>query len=100
MFKVIKKYHHYKFYYSYFQHFNIIYIHIKHKNNVAGSIRRRYRRSLSQSNDTAVEIRDVSASWIGDPNFLALKSISLRIRRGKLCAIIGAVGSGKVKLII
>ncbi|CAH2267214.1 jg2942 [Pararge aegeria aegeria] len=60
-----------------------------------GSIDRRYRRSLSLSNDTAVEIREVSASWTGDPNFLALKNISLRIRKGKLCAIIGAVGSGK-----
>ncbi|CAG9575807.1 unnamed protein product [Danaus chrysippus] len=68
-------------------------------NGVNGSIRRRYRRSLSQSNDTAVEIRDVSASWIADPNFLALKSISLRIRRGKLCAIIGAVGSGKSSIL-
>ncbi|XP_023934406.1 ATP-binding cassette sub-family C member 4 [Bicyclus anynana] len=63
-----------------------------------GSIRR-YRRSLSLSNDTAVEIRDVSASWTGDPNFLALKNISLRIRQGKLCAIIGAVGSGKSSIL-
>ncbi|XP_045455242.1 ATP-binding cassette sub-family C member 4-like [Melitaea cinxia] len=60
-----------------------------------GSIRRKFRRSLSTSNDTVVEVHDVSASWTGDPNFLALKNISLRIRKGKLCAIIGAVGSGK-----
>ncbi|XP_045760841.1 ATP-binding cassette sub-family C member 4-like [Maniola jurtina] len=64
-----------------------------------GSIGRRYRRSLSLSNDTAVEIREVSASWTGDPNFLALKNISLRLRRGKLCAIIGAVGSGKSSIL-
>ncbi|CAK1599798.1 unnamed protein product [Parnassius mnemosyne] len=63
-----------------------------------GSLRseRKFRRSLSQPNcDIAVELRDVSASWTDDPNFLALKNISVRIRKGKLCAIIGAVGSGK-----
>lgn len=48
------------------------------------------------SSDIAVEIRDVSASWTGDPNMLALKNISMRLRKGKLCAIIGPVGAGKV----
>ncbi|CAH2068593.1 unnamed protein product, partial [Iphiclides podalirius] len=59
-----------------------------------------FRRSLSQPCfDMAVELRDVSASWTGDPNFLALKNISVRIRKGKLCAIIGAVGSGKSSIL-
>lgn len=48
------------------------------------------------SSDIAVELRDVSASWTGDPNMLALKNISMRLRKGKLCAIIGPVGAGKV----
>ncbi|KPI93322.1 putative multidrug resistance-associated protein lethal(2)03659 [Papilio xuthus] len=61
---------------------------------------RKFRRSLSQPNyDLAVELRDVSASWTGDPNFLALKNISVRIRKGKFCAIIGAVGSGKSSIL-
>ncbi|CAH0722571.1 unnamed protein product, partial [Brenthis ino] len=68
-------------------------------NEINGSVGRKFRRSLSQSNDTAVEIRDVSASWTGDPEFLALKNISVRIRKGKLCAIIGAVGSGKSSIL-
>ncbi|XP_047540734.1 ATP-binding cassette sub-family C member 4-like [Vanessa atalanta] len=68
-------------------------------NGVNGSVGRKYRRSISLSNDTVVEIRDVSASWTGDPNFMALKNISMRIRKGKLCAIIGAVGSGKSSIL-
>ncbi|XP_045508072.1 ATP-binding cassette sub-family C member 4-like [Colias croceus] len=61
---------------------------------------RRLRRSISHpGGDSIVEVRDVSASWTGDPNFLALKNISFRIRKGKLCAIIGAVGSGKSSIL-
>ncbi|XP_026324225.1 multidrug resistance-associated protein 4-like [Hyposmocoma kahamanoa] len=57
---------------------------------------KRYRRSMSMSsNDIAVELRDVCASWTGDPNMLALKNVSMRLRKGKLCAIIGPVGAGK-----
>ncbi|XP_059049067.1 ATP-binding cassette sub-family C member 4-like [Achroia grisella] len=64
------------------------------------SLEPKFVRSISQPGpDIAVEVRDVSASWTGDPNFLALKNISLRVRKGKLCAIIGAVGSGKSSLL-
>ncbi|KAG6463316.1 hypothetical protein O3G_MSEX013801 [Manduca sexta] len=56
-------------------------------------------RSMSHFDDAAVQIHDVSASWTGDPNFLALKNISLRLRKGKLCAIIGPVGSGKSSIL-
>ncbi|XP_041974693.1 ATP-binding cassette sub-family C member 4-like [Aricia agestis] len=59
----------------------------------------RFRRSLSVSNDLAVELRDVSSSWTGDANFLALRNVSVRLRRGKLCAIIGSVGSGKSSIL-
>nr|UEO57357.1 ABCC3 [Conogethes punctiferalis] len=60
----------------------------------------RFRRSISQpAGDTMVELRDVSASWTGDPTFCAIKNLSLRLRRGKLCAVIGAVGSGKSSLL-
>ncbi|KAM3966701.1 LOW QUALITY PROTEIN: ATP-binding cassette subfamily C member 4-like [Aphomia sociella] len=64
------------------------------------SVDRKYIRSLSQpAMDIVVELRDVSASWTEDTNFLALKNVSMRIRRGKLCAIIGAVGSGKSSIL-
>lgn len=53
------------------------------------------RKSVSVTSDFAIEVRDVSASWTGDPNLQALKNISLRMRKGKLCAVIGSVGSGK-----
>ncbi|KAM3966456.1 LOW QUALITY PROTEIN: ATP-binding cassette subfamily C member 4-like [Aphomia sociella] len=64
------------------------------------SIERKFVRSISQpAGDIALEVRDVSASWTGDPNFLALKNVSMRLRKGKLCAIIGAVGSGKSSIL-
>ncbi|KAI8429862.1 hypothetical protein MSG28_000362 [Choristoneura fumiferana] len=56
---------------------------------------RKFRRSISHQDDTVIDIRDVSASWTNDPNFQALKNITLRLRKGKLCAIIGSVGCGK-----
>ncbi|KAJ2946420.1 hypothetical protein O0L34_g12459 [Tuta absoluta] len=56
-------------------------------------------RSMSHANETAVELRGVTASWTNDPNFCALKNVSLRVRKGKLCAVIGAVGSGKSSLL-
>ncbi|XP_013195380.2 ATP-binding cassette sub-family C member 4 isoform X2 [Amyelois transitella] len=59
----------------------------------------KFRRSMSMPGEFAVEVRDVTASWTGDPNMLALKNISFRLRRGKLCAIIGAVGSGKSSIL-
>nr|AIB06823.1 ABCC3 [Spodoptera exigua] len=56
-------------------------------------------RSISYQEDSALVLHDVSASWTGDPNMMALKNISMRIRKGKLCAIIGAVGSGKSSIL-
>lgn len=54
--------------------------------------------SLSLS-EYAVELNNASASWISakEPSEMTLKNISLRVRRNKLCAIIGPVGSGKVR---
>ncbi|XP_053601473.1 ATP-binding cassette sub-family C member 4-like [Plodia interpunctella] len=59
----------------------------------------KFRRSISVPSEFAVEVREVSASWTGDSNMMALKNISFRLRRGKLCAIIGAVGSGKSSIL-
>ncbi|XP_048004522.1 ATP-binding cassette sub-family C member 4-like [Leguminivora glycinivorella] len=56
---------------------------------------KKFNRSVSLLDDVAVDVRDVSASWTDDPNFQALKNITLRIRKGKLCAVIGSVGCGK-----
>lgn len=54
------------------------------------------------SSDYLVELNKVCASWTGSdvPAAMTLKNISLRIRKGKLCAIIGPVGSGKVMTIL
>ncbi|CAH0600504.1 unnamed protein product [Chrysodeixis includens] len=54
----------------------------------------------SQS-DYPIEINRVSASWIGSdkPEDVTLKNISMRVRKGKLCAVIGPVGSGKTSLL-
>ncbi|XP_021200213.3 ATP-binding cassette sub-family C member 4 [Helicoverpa armigera] len=59
----------------------------------------KFARSVSYQDDTALVVHDVSASWTGDPNALALKNISMRLRKGKLCGIIGAVGSGKSSIL-
>nr|AKC34056.1 ABCC3 protein [Spodoptera litura] len=59
----------------------------------------KFTRSVSYQEDTALVLHDVSASWTGDPNMMALKNISMRLRKGKLCAIIGAVGSGKSSIL-
>ncbi|CAH2099924.1 unnamed protein product [Euphydryas editha] len=44
-----------------------------------------------------VELSGVSASWDASksPEEMTLKNITMHLRRGKLCAIIGSVGSGK-----
>lgn len=54
---------------------------------------------MSAESDYSIELLKVSASWVGskDPSEQSLKNINLRLRRGKLCAVIGPVGSGKVR---
>ncbi|XP_072936018.1 ATP-binding cassette sub-family C member 4-like [Epargyreus clarus] len=49
----------------------------------------------------SIELSDMSASWTNsqDPSEMSLKNISMRIRKGKLCAVIGPVGSGKSSLL-
>lgn len=48
--------------------------------------------------DYPIEISKVNAVWTDakGADDLTLRNLSLRLRRGKLCAIIGPVGSGKV----
>nr|ASU47347.1 ABCC2 [Cnaphalocrocis medinalis] len=55
----------------------------------------------SKASEYAVEIMGVTASWNADsgPKDATLKNLSVRIRRGKLCAVIGPVGSGKTSLL-
>lgn len=45
--------------------------------------------------DVGILIQNVNASWIDDGP-LTLNQLNLQIPKGKLCAIIGSVGSGKV----
>nr|QLH55672.1 mutant ABCC2_R1 protein [Plutella xylostella] len=53
------------------------------------------------TSEFAVELNDVSASWggEGDKDEHTLRGVSMRVRRGKLAAIIGPVGSGKSSLL-
>ncbi|KPI93323.1 Multidrug resistance-associated protein 4 [Papilio xuthus] len=55
--------------------------------------------SLNTPFENAVEVYGVSASWTNSKDRLTLKNISMRLRKGKLCAIIGPVGSGKSSLL-
>ncbi|CAH0722564.1 unnamed protein product, partial [Brenthis ino] len=48
--------------------------------------------------DVGIYIQDVSASWT-DGGPITLRNINLSIPKGKLCAIIGSVGSGKSSIL-
>ncbi|KAI5634801.1 ABC transporter domain-containing protein [Phthorimaea operculella] len=50
------------------------------------------------SSTYAIEVNGVSASWTNSEE-KTLKNVTLRVRRGKSCAIIGPVGSGKSSLL-
>ncbi|XP_060810578.1 ATP-binding cassette sub-family C member 4 isoform X2 [Amyelois transitella] len=50
--------------------------------------------SLPVSSDVGILIQDVSASWT-DNGPVTLKNLNITVPKGKLCAIIGSVGSGK-----
>ncbi|KPJ13568.1 ABC transporter C family member 12 [Papilio machaon] len=55
--------------------------------------------SVNAPFEYAVEMYGVSASWSKSNDKMTLKNISMRLRKGKLCAIIGPVGSGKSSLL-
>ncbi|KAG6461030.1 hypothetical protein O3G_MSEX012378 [Manduca sexta] len=58
-------------------------------------------RRESLAGQYAIELNRISASWTTstDPADLTLRNISLRLGAGKLCAIIGPVGSGKSSIL-
>ncbi|XP_037300590.1 LOW QUALITY PROTEIN: multidrug resistance-associated protein 4 [Manduca sexta] len=64
------------------------------------SIEQNQRRE-SLAGQYAIELNRISASWTTstDPADLTLRNISLRLGAGKLCAIIGPVGSGKSSIL-
>lgn len=84
---------------SYSQKTEILPTDFNSSNNLVKRNNSRLLRRMSHLDDTAVVLHDVSASWTGDPNFLAIKNISMKLRKGKLCVIIGAVGSGKSSIL-
>lgn len=55
----------------------------------------------SNLSEYPIKLNKVSASWTAEENSadMTLKNISMRIRKGKLCAVIGPVGSGKVRFL-
>lgn len=50
---------------------------------------------VTVSPDTGVLLQDVCANWTEDGP-ITLRNLNLTVPKGKLCAIIGSVGSGKV----
>ncbi|XP_061382806.1 ATP-binding cassette subfamily C member 4 isoform X2 [Danaus plexippus] len=50
------------------------------------------------SNDVGILIQNVSASWTEDGP-ITLRNINITVPKGKLCAIIGSVGSGKSSIL-
>ncbi|CAK1548553.1 unnamed protein product [Leptosia nina] len=54
--------------------------------------------TMTVSSDVGVLIQDVSANWI-EGGSVTLRNINISIPKGKLCAIIGAVGSGKSSIL-
>ncbi|XP_072936015.1 ATP-binding cassette sub-family C member 4-like [Epargyreus clarus] len=50
--------------------------------------------AVSLSPEVGIQIQDVSARWT-ENGPMTLKNLNLTVPKGKLCAIIGAVGSGK-----
>lgn len=54
--------------------------------------------TLPLSPELGIQIQDVSASW-SDKGTVTLRNINLSVPKGKLCAIIGSVGSGKVGIV-
>lgn len=49
--------------------------------------------SIEQTGDKAIVVKNVRADWV--PETSLLKNFSLEVKPGKLCAIVGPVGSGK-----
>ncbi|XP_052753897.1 ATP-binding cassette sub-family C member 4-like [Galleria mellonella] len=54
-----------------------------------------------EGTDMVVELSGVTASWLNETPIeeCTLRNISMRLRKGKLCAIIGPVGTGKTSLL-
>ena len=50
------------------------------------------------TSDTSVNVVNVSAKWSPDLKKDSLSNITFRVPEGKLCAVIGPVGSGKVRI--
>lgn len=69
------------------------------KDDFCFRLERRISFSASEQNtniEDAILIRDVSASWENDLKHKTLEHIDLNIEPGKLYAIVGSFGSGKV----
>lgn len=60
-------------------------------------IKRRCSKILHEVEENFIELNDVSAIWDDNSNSETLSKINLKVKSGVLCAVIGSVGSGKVK---
>ncbi|KAL4709156.1 hypothetical protein ACJJTC_008084, partial [Scirpophaga incertulas] len=52
----------------------------------------------NMSSDVGIQIQDVYANWT-EGNPVTLRNINITVPKGKLCAIIGSVGSGKSSIL-
>lgn len=64
------------------------------------SSNKRTMKNDEQDQKYGVYIRNGSAKWTPDSIADTLANISLCVKPGKLCAVIGPVGSGKVSVIV
>jgi ABC-type transport system involved in cytochrome bd biosynthesis fused ATPase/permease subunit len=54
---------------------------------------------LEEDDKIAVQIDDLNFSWMANEGF-GLKNFSMKVKKGEFVAIVGPVGSGKVKICI
>lgn len=52
---------------------------------------------IHEVKESAIELNQVSARWRNDSDIETLSRINLKIKAGQFCAVVGPVGSGKVR---
>ena len=53
---------------------------------------------ISTSNLSAIQIKNLSSTWDNNKSTSGIKSVTASFEQGKVIAIIGTVGCGKVKV--
>lgn len=66
------------------------------KTKMEEAVKRRNSDIACGNKENAVELNGVSANWENYSSTNTLSQIDLKIKSGKICAVVGPVGSGKV----